>query len=93
MERRAYATFMKQWPGDVSHLEIHVTSPEVNMLEYPDAATGNLSDLISVMMGDFARIKAYEEKGFQIHQDIPPPVQEAFDHLIATNKYSGHLPS
>lgn len=93
MERRAFATFMKQWPGDVSGIDVYVTSPNIDMLDYPNEATGSLSDVISVMAGDFARIRIYEEKGFQIHQDIPATVQEAFDNLMKTNKYCKHLPS
>lgn len=93
MERRAFATFMKQWPGDVSGIDVYVTSPNIDMLDYPNEATGSLSDVISVMAGDFARIRIYEEKGFQIHQDINATVQEAFDNLMKTNKYCKHLPS
>lgn len=93
MERRAYATFMKQWPGDVNKMRVHVTSPEIGLLEYPNETTGSLQDVISVMVGDFARIKLYEEKGFQIHQEIPENVQTAFDCLIKTGKHCAHLPN
>ncbi|XP_052812301.1 uncharacterized protein SCO4629-like [Mya arenaria] len=93
MERRAYATFLKQWPGDVSSITVYVTSPELNLANYPSETTGSLQDVISVMLGDMARIKLYEEKGFQVHQDIPENVQQAFDQLVATGKYLSHMPS
>ena len=93
MERRAFATFIKQWPGDVSGLAVYVTSPDISLLEYPNETTGSLADVIGVMAGDFARIKIYEEKGFQIHQDIPEKVQDAFRYIMSTRKYISHLPA
>ncbi|XP_053385600.1 uncharacterized protein SCO4629-like [Mercenaria mercenaria] len=92
MERRAYATFMKQWPGDVPEA-VFVTSPDVELLDYPSDTTGPLSDVINVLVGDLARMKLYEEKGFQIHQDIPEIVQNAFDRLLNSGKYNSHIPT
>ena len=92
MERRAYATFMKQWPGDVTSMLVFVTSPDVAIENYPSATTGAIEDVLAVLVGDMARIRLYEEKGFQIRQDIPDHVQKAFDGLIKTGKYLSHLP-
>ncbi len=37
MERRTYATFVKQWPGDGEEVAFSVTSPELGWEEYPNA--------------------------------------------------------
>lgn len=87
MERRTYATFMKQWPGINSEerekrFEFTVTSPQLDFAEYPDEH--NPRDLIiNLMVGDLVRIKSYPAKGFQIPQDIPEGVWEAGQRLIA----------
>ena len=61
MERRAYATFKKHWPGK----EIVVTSPQISFDNYPNNEISK-DDLINIMVGDLHRIKTYSEKGFQI---------------------------
>ena len=92
MERRAYATFLKQWPGNTDHMIVSVTSPDIGLLEYPNEAVGDLNHTINILVGDFARIKVYEEKGFQTRQEIPDSVQAAFDRLVASGQFSKHLP-
>ena len=81
MERRAYATFRKIWPDK----PVTVTSPRVSMEEYlREYSTDALSvdEVISIMVGDLQRIRVYAEKGFQIPQDIPADVREAYDALV-----------
>lgn len=78
MERRAYATFMQQWPD----CRMTVTSQQVAFEEYGTDEI-SLTDVIHIMVGDFQRLPVYAEKAFQIHQDITPEAQEAFDELIA----------
>ncbi|MBA4184567.1 MAG: YdcF family protein, partial [Acidobacteria bacterium] len=39
-------------------------------------------DVINIMVGDLQRIKLYAEKGFQIHQEIPPDVWLAYQELV-----------
>jgi uncharacterized SAM-binding protein YcdF (DUF218 family) len=81
MERRSFATFKKMWPEK----EVLVTSPQVSFAEYLDLyANEELSpdDVISIMVGDLQRIKLYAEKGFQIHQEIPPDVWSAYEELV-----------
>jgi uncharacterized SAM-binding protein YcdF (DUF218 family) len=78
MERRAYATFKKQWPG--REVKIMVTSPQINFLNYPNSEITQ-EDLITIMMGDLQRMKIYFEKGFQIYQEVPPEVWEAYEKL------------
>jgi hypothetical protein len=34
------------------------------------------------MVGDLQRIRLYPEKGFQIHQDIPDDVWDAYEELV-----------
>ncbi|KAM3515959.1 hypothetical protein MY11210_000499 [Beauveria gryllotalpidicola] len=88
MERRTWATFKKQWPD--AEAAIAVTSPQLSFAEYPDE--DNPRELVvSVMVGDLMRIEKYPKLGFQIEQEIPPPVMEAAQRLIAAG-YNKHLP-
>lgn len=89
MERRAFATFMKVWPGK----DVLVTSPRVSFDEYlarfsNDALTTD--EVISIMVGDLQRIRLYPAKSFQIEQEIPDEVWSAFEELVAAG-YNGHL--
>lgn len=85
MERRAYATFMNFWPGK----EVSVTSPPIPFAEY---FTPQLSQerVINIMVGDLQRIRDYPSKGFQIPQEIPAAVWQAFEQLVALG-YDQHL--
>ena len=85
MERRSYATFKKHWPEK----ELMVTSPQIAMLEY---ATDEipLEKVINIMAGDLQRIRIYPSKGFQIHQEIPPAVWDAYEKLLQLG-YDKHL--
>jgi uncharacterized SAM-binding protein YcdF (DUF218 family) len=78
MERRSYATFKKHWPDK----KLLVTSPLLSFEEYP---TNDISveKLINMMVGDLQRIKLYPEKGFQIYQEIPADVWDAYEKLVA----------
>lgn len=95
MERRTYATFMKQWPGidpigEGRRVEFSVTSPQLEWSDYPDE--NNPHDLVvDIMVGDLIRIREYPAKGYQIMQDIPVEVWEAGQRLVAAG-FDGHLP-
>jgi len=78
MERRSLATFLKQWPGK----EIFVSSPPVSFMDYPSADLP-MEKVINIMVGDLQRIKLYAEKGFQVSQEIPQPVWDAYEQLVA----------
>jgi uncharacterized SAM-binding protein YcdF (DUF218 family) len=81
MERRSYATFCKYWPEK----EVVVTSPQVSFKDYlADYSNRSLTpaDVVSIMVGDLQRIKLYPASGFQIAQDIPDEVWEAFEGLV-----------
>ena len=87
MERRTYATFMKQWPDEGS--EVFLASPDI---EYDEYFTNELpKDLvINIMVGDMQRIIEYPAKGYQIEQEVPDNVHIAFKALIKAG-YTKHL--
>ncbi len=85
MERRAFATIKQLWPDK----EIIVTSPPISFKDYPND-TISKDQLINILVGDLQRIKVYPSKGFQIPQDIPADVWEAFENLVAKG-YDKHL--
>jgi len=89
MERRSYATFRKVWP----EMPVIVTSPQVSFDDYIERYTNaalSPDDVVSIMVGDLERVKAYPDKGFQIPQDIPDAVWDAFTELVAAG-YDRHL--
>jgi uncharacterized SAM-binding protein YcdF (DUF218 family) len=77
MERRSYATFKKVWPEK----NIMITSPQISFEEYPTMEV-SMDRVIQIMVGDLQRIKLYAEKNFQIAQDIPEKVWEAYEQLV-----------
>jgi hypothetical protein len=89
MERRSYATFRKLWPEK----DVIVTSPQLSLDEYLSAGSHDAltsDDVISIMVGDLQRIRLYPEKGFQIHQDIPDDVWQAYEELVRAG-FDTHL--
>ncbi len=82
MERRTFATFMKCWPEK----RAIVTSPQVSLGEYLEKYSNDelsIDEVVSIMVGDLQRVKLYADLGFQIPQDIPAHVWEAFEALVA----------
>ena len=77
MERRSFATFTKYWPDK----KLIVTSPQISFEDYP---TENISleKVIHIMAGDLQRIKLYAEKGYQVYQEIPGKVWQAYERLV-----------
>jgi uncharacterized SAM-binding protein YcdF (DUF218 family) len=78
MERRSYATFKKHWP----QMNVCVTSPQLSMEEYTTDELP-LERVINIMVGDLQRIKIYPQKGFQLYQEIPTDVWQAYEQLVA----------
>lgn len=81
MERRITAAMGVYWPEQ----PFSVTSPQVTIPQYLEAArrqgiTENAS--ISVIVGDFQRMKLYADKGWQVPQEIPEYAWDAFYHLV-----------
>ena len=77
MERRSYATFEKNWPGK----RFVVTSPQIPFENYPTDEIP-LDKVINIMVGDLQRIKIYPQKGFQIYQETPDDVWQAYEKLV-----------
>ena len=87
MERRTYATFICQWPGQDT--KMLVTSPRLSYEEY---VSGNIDKelVLHVMVGDLQRIREYPKRGLQIEQAIPEDVWMAYEFLV-NQGYTGHL--
>lgn len=85
MLRRAFATFKKQWPGK----GFIVTGPQLSFQEYPNETISE-ELLINIMVGDTQRIKIYPEKGFQIPQEMPEDVWNAYEELVKRG-FTKHL--
>jgi len=85
MERRAYATFLRRWPGP----EVRVTSPPIPFDDYftPDLPRDLV---INILVGDVQRTRVYAERGFQVPQPMPDDVWAAFSELVARG-YTSHL--
>jgi uncharacterized SAM-binding protein YcdF (DUF218 family) len=78
MERRTYATFKKVWPEKYAR----VTSPRLSFDDYPTEEIP-MESVIHIMVGDLQRIRLYPDRGFQIPQEIPEEVWDAFERLVA----------
>lgn len=81
MERRSYATFKQRWPEK----DVVVTSPQVPFDEYVSRYSNQAlssDDVVAIMVGDLQRIRVYAERGFQIAQDVPDDVWQAFEELV-----------
>lgn len=80
MERRAFATGSRQWPDK----EIIISSPPIPFEEYFGAYISqdtSPESILNIMMGDLQRIDVYGRNGFQIPQEIPGEVWNAFNEL------------
>ena len=89
MERRAFATFSKVWPGKL----LKVTSPQLSMNDYLARYSHeslSADEVISIMVGDLQRIREYPARGFQIPQEIPDDVWDAYTELVRAG-YDTHL--
>lgn len=85
MERRTFATFKKHYPK----VWAYVTSPQIPFENYPNEEI-SFDDLVNIMVGDLQRIILYSLKGFQVHQDVPPEVMDAFEKLKSAG-FTRHL--
>lgn len=87
MTRRSYATFKKQWPGD--SIDVQVASADQTFDKYNDG-TLPTDLIINSIVGDLQRIREYPKLGFQIEQEIPDEVWQAWRRLVAAG-YDKHL--
>ncbi|MCG7856561.1 YdcF family protein [Flavihumibacter sediminis] len=85
MERRSYATFKKHWPNK----DLLVTSPQLSFDQYHNTEIP-LEKVIHIMVGDLQRIKYYPDRGFQVPQDIPDEVWDAYQQLVERG-FNKHL--
>lgn len=79
MERRVWAIFKKQWPDSTT--EAVVTSPPIAYEDYPNADISK-DDFINIIVGDLQRIIEYPKLGYQIPQEVPDDVREAYEELV-----------
>lgn len=79
MERRTFVTFSKQWPWD--NVLFYVTSPQISFENYPNKEIP-MEEVIDIMIWDLQRIREYPKKWFQISQEVPLKVMQAYEKLI-----------
>ena len=89
MLRRAYATFMKQWPTE-NKPNIRCSAIDVSFEKYCQDEMYPFEYVTNVMVGDLERIREYPRQGFQIKQIIPDEVNKAFNALVSRG-YTKHL--
>lgn len=77
-ERRAYATARKVWPG----VEMVSASASMTLAEYVDSIQDPRL-VFDMLVGAQQRLLVYVQQGFLIHQDVPAPVDEAYERLCA----------
>ena len=89
MERRLYAAMKVYWP----EANACFTSPQLDLEAYiRNTVNQGLTEkqVIDVITGDFQRMDIYAKKGYQIPQEIPEPVWQAFHRLVELG-YTGEL--
>jgi len=89
MERRIWAAMKVYWP----EADVVITSPQTTIREYiQSVGEQGLPEkgAVEVVVGDLQRMDVYAKKGYQIPQEIPPKVWEAFRVLVALG-YTGQL--
>ncbi|MGI3059583.1 YdcF family protein [Vibrio alginolyticus] len=79
MERRAIATFEKQWQSPYTQLQ--VSSAALPFFEYINEDMP-LMMVLEALIEDFSRVKSYPEKGFQTEQNIPQQVESSYQVLL-----------
>jgi uncharacterized SAM-binding protein YcdF (DUF218 family) len=78
MERRTFATGMAQWKDR----QLILASEKISFNDYLQKGIPR-DRILNTMVGDLQRIKYYPAKGFQVYQEIPPPVWSAFEELVS----------
>lgn len=82
MERRVMAAMGVYWP----EVKFTVTSPQVSIEEYIALSVAQGMEekrVIEVLVGDFQRIDVYARKGYQLAQEIPGHVAQAYRKMVA----------
>ena len=86
MLRRAYATGLKRWPDK----KLKITGQDVSLENYLSASGKSPDDIINIIVGDTQRMRLYAERGYQVPQDIPADVWDAYERLVAAG-YDRHI--
>lgn len=76
--RRSYTVVKKLWP----EIEIITTGQQIDFVDYPNEKMTR-DFVINLMVGDTQRIREYPKRGWQIEQEIPNSVWQAFKELVA----------
>jgi uncharacterized SAM-binding protein YcdF (DUF218 family) len=84
MERRAYATARKAWPG----VDLFCASERLSFDEYVKTI-GDEKLVIDMLVGDLQRVIEYPALGYAIPQEVPPHVMAAYQRLAA--RYDSRL--
>ena len=77
MERRAFATCRKAWPD----VEATCASEPLTLDEYVNEI-GDAKLVIDMLVGDLQRVIEYPALGYAIAQDVPAPVDAAYQRLL-----------
>ena len=77
MLRRAYATFMKQWPSEPKP-DIICSALNVSFKDYCNDKTCLFELTANIMVSDLERIIKYPKLGYQIEQKVPDEVMTAY---------------
>lgn len=86
-ERRAYATACKLWQG----VDIVSASAPMALAAYVDWI-GNPRLVLDMLVGAQQRLLIYPDQGFMVRQEIPAPVDAAYERLCAQG-FSGRTAS
>jgi len=78
MQKRALATFKKQWPN--TKTQAIVTSPKKSFEQL--LVDDNIIDAVNIMVGDTQRLKIYPKQGFMSETEIPKNVWQAYEYLM-----------
>ena len=78
LERRVYATFKQHFPNIAPHVSSLQLALDVYLRQQAD-----IERVINLMVGDLQRIMLYPQKGWQIPQQVPDPVLQAYHQLLA----------
>lgn len=81
-ERRLYATLKKQWQELLFSVASPLASFEEYLSYYQNSKELDVDDFINIMVGDLQRIDIYGNNGFQIKQEIPSVVWDAYVRLV-----------
>lgn len=81
MLRRVAAAWPVYWPGSSF---LMTTGPQTleEYLAAPGGTDHSEAFTANMIVGDFQRIAVYAERGYQLPQEIPRQVQEAFEALV-----------